>query len=59
MYGVDKSLAGAMHQALLARGITSSFEDTSPRGTLWNAYSGPHPSVDDCLLDARQRLLAA
>jgi hypothetical protein len=59
MYGVDKSLAGAMHQALLARGIASTFEDKSPRGTLWSAYSGPHPSVDDCLLDARQRLLAA
>ena len=59
MYGADKSLAGAMHQALLTQGVASAFEDEAPRGTLWAAYSGPHPSVDDCLLDARQRLLAA
>ena len=59
MYGADKSLAGAMHQALLAQGVASAFEDEAPRGTLWAAYSGPHPSADDCLLDARQRLLAA
>ena len=56
MYGVDKDLAGAMHQALAAQGISSTFEDKPPRGTLWAAYSGPHPSADQCLSDARQRL---
>jgi len=59
LYGVDAQLAMAMYQALQSMGITSSFEDKPPRGTLWAAYSGPHPSVEDCLSDARQRLLAA
>ena len=58
MYGADKDLAGAMHQALAAQGISSTFEDKPPRGTLWAAYSGPHPSADQCLSDARQRLAA-
>lgn len=59
MFGVDKSLAGALHQALLAQGVRSSFEDKSPRGTLWASFSGPHPSAEECLTDARQRLIAA
>ena len=59
LYGADRSLAAAMHEALQAKGISTSFEDLAPRGTLWEAYSGPHPSAQECLLDARQRLLAA
>lgn len=59
MYGTDKDLAGALHRALSACGIASSFEDKPPRGTLWQAYSGPHPSAEQCLDDARQRLMAA
>ena len=59
MYGVDKELAHQMHQALVAQGVAGTFEDKPPRGTLWAAYSGPVPSVHDCLADARQRLLAA
>ena len=59
MYGVDKDLAQAIHQALVAQGVSASFEDKAPRGTLWAAYSGPLPSASDCLADARQRLLAA
>jgi len=59
MYGVDAELAQGMHRALESLGVASTFEDKPPRGTLWAAYSGPLPSADDCLLDARQRLLAA
>ena len=59
MYGVDKDLAQMMHQALTTQGVRTSFEDKAPRGTLWAAYSGPLPSAQDCLADARQRLLAA
>jgi hypothetical protein len=59
MYGVDAQLAMAMHHALQSQGVTSAFEDKPARGTLWAAYSGPHPSVEDCLSDARQRLMAA
>jgi hypothetical protein len=59
LYGVDAELAKGMHQALQSLGVTSTFEDKPPRGTLWAAYSGPLPSAEDCLLDARQRLLAA
>jgi hypothetical protein len=59
MYGVDKDLAQLMHQALAANGVNASFEDKPARGTLWTAYSGPLPSANDCLADARQRLLAA
>jgi len=58
LYGVDKGLAGILHQALTDRGIQSGFEDKAPRGTLWAAYSGPQPSVEQCLVDARHRLLA-
>ena len=59
MYGVDAQLAMAMHHALQSQGVTSAFEDKPARGTLWTACSGPHPSVEDCLSDARQRLMAA
>ena len=59
MYGADAQLAKGMHLALESLGVSSSFEDKPPRGTLWAAYSGPLPSAEDCLADARQRLLAA
>lgn len=59
LYGVDADLARGMHQAMQALGVRSAFEDKPARGTLWAAYSGPHPSAEDCLADARQRLLAA
>lgn len=59
MYGVDAGLAKSLHRAFLALGVPTSFEDQPARGTLWSAYSGPHPSVEDCLADAKQRLLAA
>ncbi len=59
MYGVDAGLAKEMHSALSSAGVISSFEDKPARGTLWTAFSGHLPSVEDCLIDARQRLLAA
>lgn len=59
LYGVDAELAKGMHQALVSLGVTSSFEDKPPRGTLWAAYPSPQPSAADCLIDAKQRLLAA
>ena len=59
LYGVDAELAKSMHRALESLGVSSTFEDKPARGTLWMAYSEPQPSADDCLLDAKQRLLAA
>ena len=59
LYGVDAELARGMHQAFQALGVASQFEDKPARGTLWAAYSGRHPSAEDCLTDARLRLLAA
>ena len=59
MFGVDKDLAEAMHQALSGAGVQSTFEDKPPLGTLWAAYSGPQPSAQSCIADARQRLAAA
>lgn len=56
IYGADRELAQAMHQALLDAGVSSRFDARAPLGTMWAAYSGPHPSVDQCLSDARQRL---
>jgi hypothetical protein len=50
MYGVDAALAQGMHQALSSLGVTSTFEDKPPRGTLWAAYSGPLPTAEDCLM---------
>lgn len=58
MYGVDAEMARAMHQALSEAGVASSFDTRAPLGTLWAAYSGPHPGVEQCLTDARQRLAA-
>jgi hypothetical protein len=57
MFGVDRELADTMHQALVEAGVTSTFENLPPLGTLWATYSGPHPSVEQCLSDARQRLV--
>ena len=59
MYGVDAELAHAMQVALTELGVKATFENKPALGTLWAAYSGPHPSVHDCLQDARQRLLVA
>ena len=59
LYGVDVDLARHMHEALQAMGAKSLFEDKPPRGTLWAAYSGPHLSADECLNNARARMLAA
>lgn len=59
MYGTDQELTRLLHQALIEHGVRSTFEDKPARGTLWTAYSGPLPSANDCLADARQRLLAA
>jgi NAD(P)H-flavin reductase len=51
-------MARAMHQALSEAGVARSFDTRPPLGTLWAAYSGPHPGVEQCLTDARQRLAA-
>jgi hypothetical protein len=59
MYGVDAALAQSMHVALASLGVASAFEDKPARGTLWAAYSEPQPSANDCLIDAKERLLAA
>ena len=58
IFGVDRDLAHAMHQALSESGVTSTFDNRPSLGTLWAAYSGPHPSAEQCLADARQRLMA-
>ncbi len=58
MYGVDAELAREMHQSLQALGVRSAFEDKPPLNKNWGAYSGSDANVQDCLIDARQRLLA-
>ncbi len=58
MYGVDAELARQMHQSLQALGVRSAFEDKPPLNKHWMADSDAHASVQDCLIDARQRLLA-
>jgi hypothetical protein len=47
-----------MHQSLQALGVSSAFEDKPPLNKNWIAYSGSEANVQDCLIDARQRLLA-
>lgn len=56
LYGVDRELARALHQALLARGITSQFEDKPADSPFWRSTEA---AALDCLLDARGRLQAA
>lgn len=58
MYGVDAELAREMHQSLQALGVRSAFEDKPPLNKNWIAYSDSDANVQDCLIDARQRLLA-
>lgn len=57
MYGVDAELSKSMQLALNHLGVSTEFDDRPARGTLWTAFSGPLPSKEDCLADARQRLM--
>ncbi len=56
LYGVDVELVRAMHQALLARGVASQFEDKPSDSPFWRTSEA---QAQDCLQDARGRLQAA
>ncbi len=56
LYGVDVELARAVHQALLARGVASQFEDKPSDSPFWRTSEA---QAQDCLQDARGRLQAA
>ena len=59
LFGVDAELASGLHQAVQTLGLSSSFEHKPALGTLWSAHPSPTPTAQQCLDDARQRLLAA
>lgn len=58
MYGVDAALAQALYKSLQPLLTHCFFEDESAMSKHWNADAQPRLSVEDCLADARQRLLA-
>lgn len=58
LFGVDKELAGIMHQAFVASGVTSSFEDKPARSYAWRTPA-PVGWASDCVSDARRRLSLA
>lgn len=58
MYGVDADLAQALYKSLQPLVTHCSFEDMSSASKHWHAHTDLPLSVDDCLADARQRLLA-
>ncbi len=55
LYGVDRELARALHEAFQARGIPSRFEDKPADSPFWRASE----AAQDCLQDARGRLQTA
>lgn len=58
MYGVDAALAQALCMSLKPYVTDCTFEDESSTRKHWRAHSVLALSVEDCLTDARQRLLA-
>jgi hypothetical protein len=58
LFGVDRDLAAAMHQALQAGGVSSQFDDRPTRSPLWRE-STPVGQAQDCIQDAQRRLSLA
>lgn len=58
LFGADRDLAGLMHQAFTAAGVTSRFDDRPARSHVWRA-SAPEGWARDCVVDARRRLALA
>ena len=58
LFGVDRELAGLMHQAFVAASVPSSFEDKPARSHLWRTPA-PAGWASDCVSDARRRLALA
>ena len=58
MYGVDADLAQTLYASLKPFVTNVAFEDESSTRQYWRAHSALPLSVEDCLADARQRLLA-
>jgi hypothetical protein len=58
MYGVDADLAQALYKSLKPLVAHCAFEDVPSVSKHLHAYTDLALSVDDCLADARQRLLA-
>ena len=57
LYGVDREMAHALHQALAARGISSQFDDRPAYSDVWRKPEG-HGGAQDLFAQARQRLAA-
>lgn len=58
MYGVDAELAQEFYKSLQPLVAHCAFEDVSSVRKHWQTHTDLTLSVDDCLADARQRLLA-
>lgn len=58
MYGVDAELAQELYKSLTPFVTQRAFEEASSASRFRSAHSGLPLSVEDCLADARQRLLA-
>lgn len=59
LYGVDRELAAAMHQALGAGGVNQTHFDERPtRDPFWTLGT-PEGYAQDCIADAQRRLSAA
>lgn len=58
LFGVDRDLAGHLHQALDSRGLARPFDDR-PARTHWWRDSAPEGWAADCLRDLQLRLRPA
>lgn len=58
LYGVDRDLARSMHEAMLAGGVESRFDDRPAKTQRWQS-SAPSGWAHDCIEDARRRLSPA
>ncbi len=58
LYGVDRDLARSVHEALLAAGVPSRFDDRPAKSRQWQ-NAAPAGWALDCIEDARRRLSPA
>ncbi len=58
LFGVDRELALAMHDALKAKGVACEFDDRQTRNHVWQ-QTAPAGWARDCIEDARRRLSPA
>lgn len=58
LYGVDRDLARSLHEAMLASGVVSQFDDRPAKSHRWQS-AAPTGWALDCIEDARRRLSPA